>query len=120
MSQTYTVYINNLGYLKTPFMPEAENALEISEEEYKKTRSFKSETAWRWNYETKTFELVPSPSLMALRFAREVECFKFLNKSPMWFNRLTESQQAELTEWYQAWLDVTETQVIPTKPEWLK
>lgn len=120
MTEKYIVYINNLGYLKSPFILDAENALEVTEEEYNKTRSFKSETAWKWNYDLKTFELVISPNQTALRLAREVECFKFVNRGPLWYNTLSEDQQAELATWYQAWLDVTETGLVPTKPEWLK
>lgn len=119
MNTKYIVYINNLGYLKSPFILDAETELEVSEEEYKKTRSFKSETAWRWNYELSTFELVVNPNHAALRLAREIECFRFINRGPLWYNSLTEEQQKELSTWYTAWLDITETEQVPTKPEWL-
>ena len=120
MDKKYTVYINNLGYMRSPFVLDAEIALEITEEEYNKTRSFKSETAWKWNYELNTFELVATPNHVALRLAREVECFKFVNRGPLWYSTLSEDQQEELSSWYRAWLDVTETGQVPTKPEWLK
>lgn len=55
-----------------------------------------------------------------LRSQRERECFKFINRGPLWYNTLTESQITDLTKWYKDWLDVTETKVIPTKPEWLE
>ena len=32
---------------------------------------------------------------------------------------LTEEQLSELKTWYRAWLDGTNTQTIPEKPEWL-
>lgn len=54
------------------------------------------------------------------RERREKECFPYINRGPNWHNHLTEAQAAELDEWYQAWLDVTETKTIPTKPEWIK
>lgn len=47
------------------------------------------------------------------------ECFAIINRGELWYNRLSESQKQELDDWYQAWLDVTETKVIPKKPEWL-
>ena len=57
--------------------------------------------------------------LNELRAQREIECFPIINRGALWYNTLTEEQEAELQVWYQAWLDVTETKVIPEKPEWL-
>lgn len=57
--------------------------------------------------------------LMNLRSQREVECFPIINRGKLWYDNLTESQLIELKEWYNAWLDVTETKVIPTRPSWL-
>ncbi len=54
-----------------------------------------------------------------LRLAREDQCFCIVNRGQVWYNTLTEEQKSELDEWYQAWLDVTETNVIPKKPVWL-
>lgn len=48
-----------------------------------------------------------------------LECFEVVNRGTLWFERLSDEQKLELDEWYQAWLDVTETKVIPKKPEWL-
>ena len=41
------------------------------------------------------------------------ECLEVIKKT-------LEEQKTELLTWYQAWLDVTETGIIPEKPEWLK
>lgn len=57
--------------------------------------------------------------LMNLRNQREVECFPIINRGKLWYDNLTTKQIAELNEWYNAWLDVTETKVIPNKPNWL-
>lgn len=57
--------------------------------------------------------------LMSLRNQREVECFPIINRGKLWYDNLTTEQVTELDEWYTAWLDVTETKVIPTKPSWL-
>ena len=59
---------------------------------------------------------------------REEECFVYINRGELWYNKLTEEQKQELESWYQAWLDVTkETNkdengdyIIPQKPSWLK
>ena len=55
-----------------------------------------------------------------LRFLREKQCFPIINRGILWFNNLTIDQQDDLLTWYQAWLNVTDTKVIPTKPSWLK
>lgn len=55
----------------------------------------------------------------ALRIRRVSECFTIINRGDAWYALLTEEQRAELQTWYQAWLDVTETLVVPAKPEWI-
>lgn len=57
--------------------------------------------------------------LMNLRNQREVECFPIINRGKLWYDTLTTEQVTELDEWYNAWLDVTKTKVIPNKPNWL-
>lgn len=54
-----------------------------------------------------------------LRYQREIECFNIVNRGEVWYNTLTQEQKEELNEWYQAWLNVTDTKRIPVKPEWL-
>ena len=54
-----------------------------------------------------------------LRAKRETECFSIINRGQLWYDTLTEEQKAELKEWYIAWLNVTDTLVIPNKPNWL-
>lgn len=54
-----------------------------------------------------------------LRFQREEECFPIINRGQLWYNNLSGDQLQELNEWYRAWLDVTETRVVPTKPSWV-
>ena len=120
MGKKYTVYINNLNLLASPTIKDAKKPIKISEEEYKKISFIPLAHEWCWDKETKTFNLVVSPVLSYLRAVREFECFSIINRSPLWFMSLSSEQQKELTEWYKAWLDVTETSVIPTKPTWLK
>ena len=54
-----------------------------------------------------------------LRRRRKTECFAIVDRSKLWYDTLTSQQYQELRAWYDAWLSVTETKVIPTKPEWL-
>jgi hypothetical protein len=54
------------------------------------------------------------------RARRESECFPVINRGQLWYDRLTEGQKSELSAWYQAWLDVTETKTVPDKPAWIE
>ena len=54
-----------------------------------------------------------------LRAKRETECFPIINRGQLWYDTLTEEQKAELKEWYIAWLNVTDTLVMPIKPKWV-
>lgn len=58
--------------------------------------------------------------LDSLRKQREAECFPIINRGQLWYDTLTTEQRTELQLFYRAWLDVTETKIIPTKPSWLK
>lgn len=55
-----------------------------------------------------------------LRHRRSLECFPIINRGQFWYDSLTGTQINELKTWYQSWLDVTATKVIPTRPTWLK
>ena len=59
-------------------------------------------------------------ALDILRRQREIECFDIVNRGMVWYDTLTAEQKQELSEWYRAWLDVTETRQIPQRPSWLK
>lgn len=54
-----------------------------------------------------------------LRRLREIECFSVINRGKAWYDLLTIEQEAELKDWYHAWLKVTETNTIPKRPSWL-
>ena len=70
-------------------------------------------------YKAKADEFKARSELNALRRRREEECFSVINRGALWYDRLTEAQKAELDEWYEAWLNVTETKVVPNTPIWL-
>lgn len=55
-----------------------------------------------------------------LRGQRKNKCFPIINRGTLWYETLNENQKNELREWYQSWLDITETLVIPEKPIWLE
>jgi hypothetical protein len=52
-----------------------------------------------------------------MRKLRVSECFPIINRGALWYNSLTETQKEELEIWYNAWLNVTISNVIPQKPE---
>ena len=54
-----------------------------------------------------------------LRLKRSKVCFPYINRGALWYSKLTDEQMDELSSWYQAWLDVTESKVVPDAPEWL-
>ncbi len=53
-----------------------------------------------------------------LRTEREF-VFKVVNRGKLWYDSLTSEQLQELKEWYEAWLDVTNTLQKPQRPTWL-
>ena len=54
-----------------------------------------------------------------LRQLRAEFCFSVINRGKLWYERLSSEQIGELKQWYQNWLDVTKTNVIPQTPKWL-
>ena len=54
------------------------------------------------------------------RLRREKECFSVINRGQLWYEGISITQLLELRKWYKDWLAVTETMVIPEKPEWLE
>lgn len=54
-----------------------------------------------------------------LRVRRNKECFSVINRGKLWYDKLTSEQYNELKIWYNDWLDVTSTMIIPKKPTWI-
>ena len=67
-----------------------------------------------------TAEELKQRLLESLRMQREEECFSVINRGQLWYSTLDNIQLEELRCWYEEWLGVTETKVIPTKPAWIK
>ena len=68
----------------------------------------------------KQVELEDERLLHDLRLQREKACFPYVNRGYLWYSKLTDEQKSELADWYQAWLDVTDTKIVPEAPTWLK
>ena len=66
-----------------------------------------------------TPEELAERELTVLRGRRASECFPVVNRGKLWYDRLTSDQEIELSDWYNAWLDVTETKSIPDRPAWV-
>ncbi len=69
------------------------------------------EVAKRPNWEEEQLE--------RLRRERARVCFSVINRGQAWYATLTPEQNEELQAWYRAWLDVTETKVVPETPSWI-
>ena len=58
--------------------------------------------------------------LIDIRQRRETECFSVVNRGKLWYDTLTDDQKIELNNWYQEWLNATDTLLPPDKPDWIK
>lgn len=110
-----------------------ENAIELSDEEYSNLMNIIGDGgALKEDKQGRPYaeinEKVKQNRIDNLRLKREVECFSIINRGQLWYNTLTESQIAELDEWYNAWLNITsetnknsnEGYILPKKPDWIK
>lgn len=66
-------------------------------------------------------EVMNESEIVQLRTRREEECFSIINRGEAWYtiNVNTDERKEELNDWYNDWLNVTETKVIPEKPCWI-
>lgn len=71
-------------------------------------------------YKKYTEEELLNKKIYELRLKRETDCFPFINRGKLWYDKLNEEQLTELDKWYNDWLNVTNTLVIPKAPIWLK
>lgn len=72
-------------------------------------------------------EIVNSKKLDYIRRKRAFECFRIVNRGPVWYNTLTESQKQDIQNWYDAWLALPNREDLnidspqyPTPPSWLQ
>ncbi len=112
------IRINENGYVESPYIKDATIEIEIEDSEYEKITTFPFGKNWR--YINGKFILEALMDDNNLRTRRQIECFNVVdNRSQLWWNHLTDDQKKELDTWYEAWLNVTETKIIPEKPKWL-
>ena len=72
-------------------------------------------------YDSEAYEAhVTEETKEEYRHRREKECFSVINRGQLWYESVSLTQLLELRQWYKAWLNVTETMVIPEKPAWLE
>lgn len=72
-------------------------------------------------YDAEAYEVHVAEEIKAeYRIRREKECFAIVNRGQLWYEGITLQQMVELRQWYKAWLNVTETMVVPEKPTWLE
>ena len=69
--------------------------------------------------ESRAEELSKQIKIQDLREKREHDCFPIINRGKLWYDKLSQSQMDELEQWYQAWLDVTKTLIVPEPPAWI-
>ena len=122
------IYFNNDGWVcnRYPYNLQIENEnsfIDVSQENFEKTLSSQQYFAWRvqnGSLLNERYEETPTEELLQeLRLRREQECFSVVNRGQFWYDSLNFDQKQELQNWNQAWLNVTETKIIPAKPVWL-
>ena len=70
-------------------------------------------------YDLKDLSKENLSNLDFLRDLRSIICFYVVNRGQVWYNTLTIEQNKDIEIWYEEWLRVTDTLIIPTKPSWL-
>ena len=113
--------IKILDKLSFQSFPETDGMIEVDDELIKqigKTKCFDVEKQKVIDYDNSAE--VKERLISKLRNQRERECFPIINRGALWYSALTTEQYNELQTWYRAWLDVTDTLVVPTKPGWLE
>ena len=67
-----------------------------------------------------TAEELQAQTLSKIRGRRATECFPIVNRGVLWYEKLTDAQRQELSEWYEAWLDAPQTGFVPNMPVWIE
>lgn len=121
----YYLQNENKEIIQDDFERFDDNCLEIDKDDYHIVNGyngalFLTEYTKTDEYMQKAEKFRRDTEIIELRRRRMVECFAIVNRGAVWYERLTKEQRQELEIWYQAWLDVTDTKVIPTNPIWLE
>ena len=98
-----------------------EDNLPISSDE--KQAGLKEITEYEYEYRAANIEKSIADKIDKVdmyRVIRSQVCFPIINRGQLWYNNLTDKQKEELSKWYNEWLNVTTTLVMPETPDWLK
>lgn len=112
--ESYAIVGDLVGAIEVDF---DENILDAFESDYQSYKLIEGKIEFD---QSRKKEIIEQQELTDLRSRREEECFPIVNRGELWYKHLTNNQITELDTWYQAWLDVTETKIIPDKPVWLE
>lgn len=105
------------GILGNGFDVEEPEDTEFFEDNYE---SFRAENGKLVFDKVKNKEVEAEHQKDEIRRHREEICFPVINRGEAWYRTLSDKQKEELQDWYQKWLDATETLIEPETPTWLK
>lgn len=120
----YYLLNENNEIIQDGFYKFHDNCLEIDRKNYHVKNGYNGHLFFEDYMETEEYKqkenaFKKAQNIKMLRRQRESECFPIINRGALWYELRTEEEKNELREWYQKWLDVTETLVVPEKPNWL-
>lgn len=118
------IQIDKNGYVENYVIVGESNVCNIEVEEPEGFSPDKFQ-AWKYDGEKLVYDMEQAQKIQnnyrknEIRARREKECFSYVNRGTLWYNKLTPEQDIELQNWYDAWLEAPETLIIPKKLEWL-
>ena len=118
------IQIDKNGYVENYVIVGESNVCNIEVEEPEGFSPDKFQ-AWKYDGEKLVYDMEQAQKIQnnyrknEIRARREKECFSYVNRGTLWYNKLTPEQDIEFQNWYDAWLEAPETFIIPKKLEWL-
>ena len=118
------IQIDKNGYVENYVIVGESNVCNIEVEEPEGFSPDKFQ-AWKYDGEKLVHDMEQAQKIQnnyrknEIRARREKECFSYVNRGTLWYNKLTPEQDIEFQNWYDAWLEAPETLIIPKKLEWL-
>ena len=118
------IQIDKNGYVENYVIIGESNVCNIEVEEPEGFSPDKFQ-AWKYDGEKLVYDIEQAQKIQnnyrknEIRARREKECFSYVNRGTLWYNKLTPEQDIEFQNWYDAWLEAPETLIIPKKLEWL-
>ena len=118
------IQIDKNGYVENYVIVGETNVCNIEVEEPEGFSPDKFQ-AWKYDGEKLVYDMEQAQKIQnnyrknEIRARREKECFSYVNRGTLWYNKLTPEQDIEFQNWYDAWLEAPETLIIPKKLEWL-